>query len=224
MPSPRPTPQAWSRAERAALRRLSTPRRIQDLLDLFAYRTEDAPASPRRALAERRAHCLDGALLAAAALRFHGHPPLLLDLRAVHDDDHVLAVFRVDGAWGAVAKSNFVGLRYREPIHRTLRELALSYFEPYYSMKRRRTLREYSSRPLDLRRFDRLRLGVRRGGRAGRGRAARRPAAPGAADPGPGRPAHAARRALLPGRHAGHRPGRRPPRVSTGGWWPTCRT
>ena len=156
MPSPRPAPQAWSRAERAALGRLSTPRRIQDLLDLFAYRTEDAPASPRRALAERRAHCLDGALLAAAALRFHGHRPLLLDLRAVHDDDHVLAVFRVDGAWGAVAKSNFVGLRYREPIHRTLRELALSYFEPYYSMKRRRTLREYSSRPLDLRRFDRL--------------------------------------------------------------------
>jgi hypothetical protein len=153
----RPAPPAWSREERAALRRLSTPRRVQDLLDQFAYRTEDDPAAPRRALAERRAHCFDGALLAAAALRFHGHPPLLLDLRAVHDDDHVLAVFRVDGGWGAVAKSNFVGLRYREPIHRTLRELALSYFEPYYSLQRRRTLREYSTRPLDLRRFDGLR-------------------------------------------------------------------
>ncbi len=151
-----PASPAWSPAERAALRRLSTPRRIQDLLDQLAYRTEDDPASPRRALAERRAHCFDGALLAAAALRFHGHPPLLLDLRAIHDDDHVLAVFRVDGAWGAVAKSNFVGLRYREPVHRTLRELALSYFDPYYSMKRRRTLRAYSARPLDLRRFDRL--------------------------------------------------------------------
>lgn len=138
------------------LRRLSTPRRIQDLLDQFAYRTEDGPASPRRALAERRAHCFDGALLAAAVLRFHGHRPLLLDLRAVHDDDHVLAVFQVDGSWGAVAKSNFVGLRYREPIHRTLRELALSYFEPYYNLRRRRTLREYSARPLDLRRFDGL--------------------------------------------------------------------
>ncbi len=157
MTDPRPHPQPWSRAERAALRRLSTPRRIQDLIDQFAYRTEDAPASPRRALAERRAHCFDGALLAAAALRFHGHPPLLLDLRATRDDDHVLAVFKVDGAWGALAKSNFAGLRYREPIHRTLRELALSYFEPYYSLRRQRTLRAYSARPLDLRRFDRLR-------------------------------------------------------------------
>jgi hypothetical protein len=153
----RPAPSDWSRQERATLRRLSTPRRIQDLLDQLAYRTEDAPASPRRALLERRAHCFDGALLAAAALRFHGAPPLLLDLRAVHDDDHVLAVFRIDGHWGAVAKSNFVGLRFREPIHRTLRELALSYFDPYYNLRRRRTLREYSSRPLDLRRFDRLR-------------------------------------------------------------------
>jgi hypothetical protein len=152
-----PTPPGWSREERATLRRLTTPRRIQDLLDQCTYRTEDAPASPRRALAERRVHCFDGALLAAAALRFHGAAPLLLDLRAVHDDDHVLAVFRRVGGWGAVAKSNFVGLRYREPIHRTLRELALSYFEPYYNLRRQRTLREFSVRPLDLRRFDRLR-------------------------------------------------------------------
>jgi hypothetical protein len=157
MTTRRLSPLGWSRQERAALRRLSTPRRIQDLLDQFAYRTEDAPASPRRALAERRVHCFDGALLAAAALRFHGVPPLLLDLRAVRDDDHVLAVFRVRGGWGAIAKSNFVGLRYREPIHRTLRELALSYFEPYYNLRRQRTLREYSARPLDLRRFDRQR-------------------------------------------------------------------
>jgi hypothetical protein len=156
MSDQRPSPPAWSRQERAVLRRLSTPRRIQDQLDQFAYRTEDAPASPRRALAERRAHCFDGALLAAAALRFHGHPPLLLDLRATRDDDHVLALFRVDRAWGAIAKSNFAGLRYREPIHRTLRELALSYFEPYYSLQRQRTLRAYSARPFDLRRFDRL--------------------------------------------------------------------
>jgi hypothetical protein len=153
----RPAPPSWSREERAALGRLSTPRRIQDLLDQFAYRAEDAPASPRRALAERRAHCLDGALLAAAALRFHGAPPWLLDLRAVRDDDHVVAVFRERGGWGAIAKSNFVGLRYREPIHRSLRELVLTYFEPYYNLRRQRTLRQYSARPLDLRRFDRLR-------------------------------------------------------------------
>ena len=152
----RPVLLEWSREERAALRRLSTPRRIQDLLDQFAYRDGDRPAPPRRALAERRAHCLDGALLAAAALRFHGLPPLLLDLRAVQDTDHVIAVFRERGAWGAIAKSNFIGLRYREPIHRTLRELALSYFEPYYNLRRQRTLREYSARPLDLRRFGRM--------------------------------------------------------------------
>jgi hypothetical protein len=150
MPATRRPPHAWSRAERAALGRLSTPRRIQDLLDLFAYRTEDAPASPRRALRERRAHCLDGALLAAAALRFHGHRPLLLDLRAVHDDDHVLAVYRRAGGWGAVAKSNFAGLRYREPVHRSLRELAMTYFDPYFNLERERTLRSYSTLlPLD---------------------------------------------------------------------------
>jgi hypothetical protein len=153
MTPPRPAP-AWSRAERAALRRLSTPRRIQDFLDGLAYRSEDRPASPRGVLAERRAHCFDGALLAAAALRLQGHPPLLLDLRAVRDDDHVLALFRVDGCWGAVAKSNFAGLRYREPVYRTLRELALGYFEPYYNLRRERTLREYSAAPFDLRRFD----------------------------------------------------------------------
>ena len=128
---PRRAPAGWTRAELALLRPLRTPGRIQSFVDSLAYRTEDAPASPRRVLAERRAHCFDGALLAAAVLRFHGHPPLLLDLRAVHDDDHVLAVFQVDGNWGAIAKSNFVGLRYREPILRTLRDLALSYFEPY---------------------------------------------------------------------------------------------
>jgi hypothetical protein len=156
MTARRPALPEWSREERATLRRLATPRRIQDLLDQFAYRTEDAPASPRRALAERRVHCFDGALLAAAALHFHGHPPLLVDLRAVHDDDHVLAIYRVGGGWGAIAKSNFAGLRYREPIHRTVRELALSYFEPYYNLRRQRTLREYSARPLDLRSLDRL--------------------------------------------------------------------
>jgi hypothetical protein len=147
---------AWSRAELSALRRLSTPRRIQDFLDRLDYRSEDQPASPRGVLAERRAHCFDGALLAAAALRRLGHPPLLFDLRSVRDDDHVLALFRVDGCWGAVAKSNFAGLRYREPVHRTLRELALGYFEPYYNLRRERTLREHSAAPFDLRRYDRL--------------------------------------------------------------------
>jgi hypothetical protein len=145
----------WTKAELAVLRRLSSPERIQRYLDGLAYRAEDAAACPRRVLVERRAHCMDGALFGAAALRRLGHPPALLDLRAVRDDDHVLAVYRERGGWGAVAKSNFVGLRYREPIHRTLRELVLSYFEQYFNLDGEKTLREFSS-PLSLRQFDRL--------------------------------------------------------------------
>lgn len=145
----------WTRAEQALFRRLSTPARIQTFLDGLGYRAETEPACPRGVMAERRAHCYDGALFAAAALRHLGHPPRLVDLRAVRDDDHVLAVFRVGRAWGAVAKSNFAGLRYREPIFRTLRELALSYFEDYFNLDGEKTLREFSG-PLSLAQFDRL--------------------------------------------------------------------
>jgi hypothetical protein len=151
----RPPPAGWTSAERAVLRRLRTPARIQDFLDGLAYRTEDAPASPRRVLAERRAHCYDGALFAAAALRHAGHPPLLVDLQAVRDDDHVLAVFRERGRWGALAKSNFAGLRFREPVFRSVRELALSYFELYFNLEGEKTLRRHSV-PFDLSRVDRL--------------------------------------------------------------------
>jgi len=146
----------WTRGELRLLSRLSSPARIQDWIDRLAYRPEDEPACPRRVMRERRANCYDGALFAAAALRHLGHPPLLLDLRAVRDDDHVLAVFRRRGCYGAVAKSNFSGLRFREPVHRTLRELVLSYFEDYFNDAGEKTLRAWSGL-LDLRRFDRLR-------------------------------------------------------------------
>ena len=96
---------------------------------------------------------MEGALFGAAALRMLGHPPLLLDLEAVRDDDHVLAIFRLRGHWGALAKSNYSGLRYREPVYRTLRELVMSYFEHYYNLQQEKTLRRYS-RPVNLRRFD----------------------------------------------------------------------
>ena len=98
---------------------------------------------------------MEGALLAAAALRVLGFPPLLVDLEAMRDDDHVLAVFQQYGGWGAVAKSNYSGLRYREPVYRTLRELAISYFEDYFNLRRERSLRAYSTRPVRLARFDR---------------------------------------------------------------------
>jgi hypothetical protein len=155
LPAHSAAPFAWTRAERTQLRRLSSPLRIQQYLDRLAYRARTPAVCPRKVLRERCAHCFDGALFAAAALRRLGHPPLLVDLRAVRDDDHVLAIYREGGHYGALAKSNFAGLRFREPIHRTLRELVLTYFEDYFSADGEKTLREYS-RPLDLRRFDRL--------------------------------------------------------------------
>jgi len=142
--------------ERAIFRRLSTPEKIQCYLDDLQYDKEpDGPRcrSPRLVMRDRTAHCMSGALMGAAALRMLGHPPLLLDFEAVRDDDHVLAIFRVRGHWGAVAKSNYSGLRFREPVYRTLRELAMSYFEHYYNLRREKTLRNYS-RPVNLTRFD----------------------------------------------------------------------
>jgi hypothetical protein len=143
-------------AERVVFRRLSTPEKIQQYLDDLAYDMEPhGPRcrSPRMVMRDRTAHCMSGALMGAAALRMLGHPPLLLDFEAVRDDDHVLAIFRRGGHWGAVAKSNYSGLRYREPVYRTLRELAMSYFEHYYNLRREKTLRNYS-RPVNLARFD----------------------------------------------------------------------
>ncbi len=146
-------------AELRRLRPLDTPAQVQRFLDTeIGYNTEpggDTLRSPRRVLRDRVAHCLEGALFAAAALRVHGHPPLLLDLEAERDDDHVLAIFRSHGAWGAIGKSNFAGLRFREPVYRTLRELVMSYFEHYFNLAREKTLRRYS-RPVNLARFDRL--------------------------------------------------------------------
>ncbi|HSW48825.1 MAG TPA: hypothetical protein VLH09_01560 [Bryobacteraceae bacterium] len=148
----------FNRSERVVFRKLTRPDKIQRFLDDLAYNKErDGPTcySPRRVLELRTAHCMEGALFGAAALRVLGHPPLLLDLEAVRDDDHVLAVFRERGRWGALAKSNYAGLRFREPVYRTLRELAVSYFEHYFNLKGEKTLRRYS-RPVNLKRFDRI--------------------------------------------------------------------
>jgi hypothetical protein len=145
-------------AEQAVFRRLRSPEKIQRFLDDLAYNKEHGGLtcrSPRRVLRDRTGHCMEGALFGAAALRMIGHPPLLLDLEAVRDTDHVLAIFRLRGYWGALAKSNFSGLRYREPVYRTLRELVMSYFELFYNLRREKTLRNYS-RPVNLRRFDRI--------------------------------------------------------------------
>lgn len=147
----------WTAAEARVLRRLKTPALIQRFLDEEVnYNKEiggNTCLSPRRILRERRAQCMEGALFAASALRFLGYPPLLMDLEATRDTDHVIAIYKKNGAWGALGKSNFSGLRLREPIYRTLRELAMSYFEGYFNLRRQKTLRSYSQ-PVDLRRFD----------------------------------------------------------------------
>jgi hypothetical protein len=137
------------------LRALKTPAKIQQFIDELTYQYADTAWSPKRVLRERKGHCLEGALLAASALRVNGHPPLVMDLEAVRDDDHVVALYRERGLWGGIAKSNFAGLRFRAPIYRTLRELALSYFEHYYNLRGERTLRSYSA-AVSLARLDRL--------------------------------------------------------------------
>jgi hypothetical protein len=144
--------------ELRTLRVLRTPHGIQRALDAMPYHHAATAWSPRRVLREGTAHCLEGAVFAAAALRVLGFPPLLLDLEAVQDTDHVLAVYRVGGHWGAIAKSNFAGLRYREPVYRSVRELVMSYFEGYINLRGDRTLRAYS-RPVNLARLDRRRPG-----------------------------------------------------------------
>ena len=136
------------------LRALKTPARIQKFIDALDYQYADTAWSPQRVLLERKGHCLEGALVAAAALRVNGHPPLLMDLESVHDDDHVVALYRERGLWGGIAKSNFAGLRFRPPVYRTLRELALSYFASYYNLRGEYTLRAYS-RAVNLKRLDR---------------------------------------------------------------------
>jgi hypothetical protein len=145
---------SFDRDERLVLRQLRTPARIGQFLDReVAYNPKSTCRSPRRLLRDRKGHCMEGALFAAAALRQLGHPPLVISLESVRDDDHVLAIYRESGHWGSIAKSNYSGLRHRAPVYRTLRELVMSYFEHYFNLRREKTLRAYS-RPVNLRRFD----------------------------------------------------------------------
>jgi len=147
-----------TRGETALLRRLSTPDKVQRYLDGLTYNLEkggDTVRSPRRVIRDRTAHCAEGAFFAAAAFRVNGRPPLIVDLEADNDDDHVLAVYRDRGLWGSVATSKFSGLRFRTPVYRTIRELVMSYFEDYFNWDGERTLRA-CSRALSLARFDRI--------------------------------------------------------------------
>lgn len=146
-----------SEEELVVLRKLNTPGKIQDFLDAFPSnlsRYSDSCSSPRMALRKGRAHCIEGAFIAATALWLHGKEPLLLDLKAKKPDfDHVVALYKHDGLWGAISKSNHPVLRFRDPIYRTLRELALSYFHEYaLATTGEKTLQSYS-RSFSLKRF-----------------------------------------------------------------------
>lgn len=139
-------------------RRLSTPARIQDFLNSLEYRVvgnNETCFSPKLVLRERKAQCIEGAIFAASALRKLGYRPLIVDLEAVDPDlDHVIAVYKIEGCWGALSKTNHGILRYREPIYTSIRELVMSYFHEYFLQStRQKTLRAYS-RPVDLSRFD----------------------------------------------------------------------
>lgn len=142
--------------EKRVFERLNTPQKIQDYLDTLKMNFADADPCfcPRQVLQFKKAHCMEGALLAAAALAYHGRKPLLLDLTTTkEDEDHVVALFKQDGFWGAISKTNHVVLRYREPIYRTVRELAMSYFHEYFLSKNgEKTLRTFS-KPFSLSKY-----------------------------------------------------------------------
>jgi hypothetical protein len=141
--------------EAAILARLDTPEKIQDFLTRMPTNFEpngDTCRSVVSTLRYGRAHCIEAAFVAACALWIHGGRPLVMDLRAAKDDDHVVVVFRRHGRWGAISKSNHIWLRWRDPVYRSLRELAMSYFHEYVAGANK-TLRAYS-RAVDLRRFD----------------------------------------------------------------------
>ena len=146
---------ALSGTEFSTLARLRVPESIQRFLDAVAINDEiggETILSVRQVLAQRRAHCIEGAFVAACALWIHGEPPLLLDLQAVHDFDHVVALFRRNGRWGAISKTNGIGLRWRDPVYKSVRELAMSWLHEYYNKRDHKTLRTYSV-PYDLRRM-----------------------------------------------------------------------
>jgi hypothetical protein len=142
-------------SELRQLRAFKTPAGVQKFLDELPYNLSFTARSPKKVLRDRTASCLEGGIFGAAALRVLGFLPLIFDFEAEQDTDHVIAIFKARGHWGAVAKSNFTGCRYREPVYRSLRELAMSYFNVYFNMRGERTLRRYS-RPVNLARFDHL--------------------------------------------------------------------
>ncbi len=143
--------------ERRVFEKLNSPQKVQDFLDKLEINFEDtggeAYLSPRQVLAKGKAQCIQGALFAATTLSYHGAPPLLMDFKTTRkDEDHVVALFKQDGLWGAISKTNHVVLRWRDPVYKNPRELAMSYFNEYYLWSGKKSMRGFS-KPFDLRRY-----------------------------------------------------------------------
>ncbi|TSA34589.1 MAG: hypothetical protein D4R64_11540 [Porphyromonadaceae bacterium] len=143
----------WTKSESDFIYQFKKPYDIQLFLDSIPYNPNAECRSPRLVIADKKAHCFEGALFGVAMLRELGFKPLILDLMAENDDDHVIAVFKIRNKWGAIAKSNTTALRYREPVYISIRELIMSYFDFYFNTLGDKSLRSYS-RPVNLSRFD----------------------------------------------------------------------
>ncbi|HVW71718.1 MAG TPA: hypothetical protein VHB93_01040 [Candidatus Paceibacterota bacterium] len=146
-----------TKGEEAKLRKLTTPAKIQDFLDRIPMNHEkqgETHRSVHAALAAKKAHCIEGALIAAAALMLQGEEPLVMDLTAHRpDDDHVVTLYKKNGYWGAISKTNHATIRFRDPVYKTLRELALSYFHEWFmNVDGKKTLKSFS-KPLNLKKF-----------------------------------------------------------------------
>lgn len=149
---------SFTKEENSLMKKLNTPAKIQDFLNSLEFNFEldgkQTLKSPLMVLRTKNAHCIEGAILAAYILSLHGYPPLILHLKTIKGDfDHVIALFKQNGLWGALSKTNHSVLRYREPVYRSVRELVMSYFHEYFLNDGRKTLIKYS-RPLKLSIFE----------------------------------------------------------------------
>jgi len=149
---------SFTKKEIALIKKINTPAKVQDFLNSLRFNFEkdgrETIKSPIRVLREKNAHCLEGAILGAYVLSLHGHKPLILHLQTTKGDfDHIIALFKEDGLWGALSKTNHGVLRYREPVYKNIRELVMSYFHEYFLDDGKKTLRRYS-KPLNLNVFE----------------------------------------------------------------------
>jgi hypothetical protein len=142
----------WTREETRFLKSLKTPEKIQHYIDGLPYNPVDDSLSVRYVMLSGDAHCLEGGLVAAAALEFQGHPPLMVSIMAHNDDHHVITVYRGKFGWGSISKSNTALLKGRDPVYASVRELVMSYFDFYFNLKGEKALYAYSN-PINLDRF-----------------------------------------------------------------------